>query len=342
MITVLLTDGEFTGMIRSLRQREDIRIVGFVFSSNAAHRVMLDSSYIAPAWDSPEYVPFLIDIIKKEDVDYIFPVVTRSLELMASIQDEIREKTGAVIVTPSYEAVSIANNKAKLYEALKDDPSTAEYITEFEVADSIGSLKDKIKAPCVIKPAVGENREGFFRVVSDDIWKKAFLEGRSDGKVCPSLLDKMEGDLHFEEPRLIMPYLPGKEWDADLLITEGRIISATVRQNLDMFGGLSACTVTCDEPRILEACGKIVSSLGLNGLCCISFKETEEGDLKLLEINPRAMGSIFVSGLGGNNLPLRLLSILSGEDDDMTFRITPSGIRASLYYDIIRMPEEET
>lgn len=341
MITVLLTDGEFTGMISSLRGREDIRIIGFVFSENAAHKEMLDRSYIAPAWDSPEYVPFLIDVIKKEDIDYIFPVVTRSLELMASIKDEIKKKTGAVIVTPSYEAVSIANNKAKLFDALKKDPSTAEYITEFEVADSIKRLRDIIKVPCVIKPAVGENREGFFRVVSDDMWQKAFLEGVSDGKVCPSLLDKMEGELHFAEPRLIMPYLPGKEWDADLLIVEGRIISATVRQNLDMFGGLSACTVTRDEPRVLEACGKIVSSLGLNGLCCISFKETEEGDLKLLEINPRAMGSIFVSAMGGNNLPLRLLSILSGEDDDMTLHLTPSGIRTSLYYDIIRMPEGE-
>lgn len=339
MITVLLTDGEFTGMIRSLRQREDIRIIGFVFSENAAHSALLDRSYIAPAWNSPEYVPFLIDVIKNEDIDYVFPVVTRSLELMASIEDEIRKKTNAVIVTPSYEAVSIANNKAKLYEALKKDPLTACYITEYEVADSIGRLKDKIRVPCVIKPVIGENREGFFRVVSDDTWQKAFLEGRSDGKICPSLLDKMESEHKFVEPRLIMPYLPGKEWDADLLVIEDRIISATVRQNLDMFGGLSACTVTCDEPHILEACRKIVSSLGLNGLCCISFKETKEGDLKLLEINPRAMGSIFISAMGGNNLPLRLLSILCGEDDDMAFRQTPSGIRASLYYDIIRMPE---
>lgn len=342
MVTVLLTDGEFTGMIRSLREREDIRIIGFVFSENAAHNAMLDRSYIAPSWDSPEYVPFLIDVIRNEKVDFVFPVVTRSLELMASVEQEIRQKTDAVIVTSSEQAISIANNKAKLFDHLQEDPSTSEYITDHKVVNTPGELKDNIRIPCVIKPVIGENREGFFRVVPDDTWRDAFLEGKSDGLICPSLLDHTDKDRAFDEPRLIMPYLPGTEWDADLLIIDGRIISATVRQNLYMFGGLSACTVTCEGQKVLKACEKIVASLGLKGLCCISFKETEDGELKLLEINPRAMGSIHVSSVGGNNLVLRLLSILLSEEDDMAFHLTPAGIRTSLYYDIIRLPEEKT
>ena len=85
MHTVLLTDGEFTGMIWALRDYGDVRIVGFVFSEYAAHREFLDASYIAPSWDDPEYVPFLEEIITKEKVDLVFPVVTKSLEFIASI-----------------------------------------------------------------------------------------------------------------------------------------------------------------------------------------------------------------------------------------------------------------
>ena len=82
MFTVLLTDGEFTGMIRALRDFDDVRIVGFVFSENAAHCEILDASYVAPAWDDPGYIAFLEDVIRKEKVDLVFPVVSKILEYM--------------------------------------------------------------------------------------------------------------------------------------------------------------------------------------------------------------------------------------------------------------------
>lgn len=341
MITILLTDGEFTGMIRAIRERPDVRIVGFLFSENAAHRTMLDQWYVAPSWDDPEYIPFLLDVVVKEKVDLIFPVVTKSLELMAEKAQEIHEKTGAMVVTSSASAIRVANNKAELFRALKNDPSTSEYITEFEIAETISELKDKITIPCAVKPVIGENKEGFFRVVTNEAWESAFREGKSGGLLCPALLDLADGASSMDEPRLIMPYLPGQEWDADLLVIDGKIVSATVRKNLDMFGGLSACTETSDDPRILAACEKIVSVLGLEYLCCISFKEDGAGDLKLLEINPRAMGSIYVSSIGGNSLVLRLLSFLRSESTDRDLCLTESGLRTSLYYDIVPLQEGE-
>ena len=339
MLTILLTDGEFTSMIHALRERPDVRIVGFLVSENAAHRAMLDSSYVAPSWDDQGYIPFLYDVILKEHVDFIFPIVTKSLELMASKAQEICEKTKAIVVTSSQESIAIANNKAALLQKLQEDPGTAEYITEYEIVHTIGELKENITTPCVVKPVRGENREGFYRVVFDETWQKAFLEGNSDGVLCPSMIENMDDNLRFDEPRLVMPYLPGQEWDADLLVIDGKIVSATIRKNLYMFGGLSAVTETSEDPRILQACEKIVNVLGLKYLCCISFKETAGGELKLLEINPRAMGSIQVSALGGNNIATRLLAILLSEPDDRAFRLTRGGLRTSLYYDIIPLPQ---
>ena len=62
-ITILLTDGEFTGMIRSLRECGDIRIVGFCFSDDAAHRAMLDKYYVAKISDNN--YEYLVDYIDK-------------------------------------------------------------------------------------------------------------------------------------------------------------------------------------------------------------------------------------------------------------------------------------
>jgi len=340
MITVLLTDGEFTGMIRALQKREDVRIVGFLCSENVAHRVMLDQWYIAPDWNDPKYIPFLYDVIEKEKVDFVFPIVTKSLELMASLKEEIYDRTKAVVVTSPYETIRIANNKAVLLQHLKMDPLTSEYITDFSVAETPAELKAQIRIPCAVKPVIGENKEGFLRVVSDEDWQRAFLQGEEGGLLCPSLLNLIDETSRFSEPRLVMEYLPGQEWDADLLVIDGKILSATIRKNMYMFGGLSACTETTHEPRILAACEKIVKTLGLEYLCCISFKEDEAGNIKLLEINPRAMGSIYVSAIAGNNLALRLLSVLLKEDEDRDFRLTCDGLRTSLYYDITPLPFE--
>lgn len=337
-ITILLTDGEFTGMIRSLRECGDVKIVGFCFSDDAAHRAMLDKYYIAPPWDDDSYIPFLCDVIEKEHVDYVFPVVTKSLSLMASAAEEIHCRTNAVVVTSPYGVIEKANNKAELFRTLSADESTAEYITEFDTCSTIGELKDKMHIPCAIKPVIGENKEGFVKAVSDSEWNDAFLSGNADRLICPSLLDLCDDDSVFAEQRIIMPYLPGQEWDADILVIDGRIISATVRKNLGMLDGLSACTETSDDPRILEACTKIVKVLGLEYLSCISFKEDEDGRLKLLEINPRAMGSIYVSSIGGNNLVKRLISILQGEDSGRDLRLTRPGIKASLFFDMAEVP----
>lgn len=340
MVTVLLTDGEFTGMIRSLREREDVRIIGFCVVKDVAHRMMLDAVYVAPRWDDPAYIPFLLDVIRKEQVDFVFPVVTKSLSLLASAADEIREKTGAVVITSSFPAIEKANHKDELFKTLQADPSTAEYVTKYSVAGTAGKLLEEIYIPCVVKPVIGENKEGFLKAVDDSAWETAFLKGEAGSLTCPSQLKLLGEEACFQEPRLVMPYLPGQEWDADVLVIKGEIVSATIRKNYDMFGGLSSCTETSEDARVLEAVRRIVHVLGLEYLACISFKEDADGRLKVLEINPRAMGSIHVSALGGNNLTTRLLSILLKETGDLSFHLTKQALKTSLYYDILPIPKQ--
>ena len=347
MYTVLLTDGEFTGMIRALREYGNVRIVGFVFSEYAAHSAMLDRSYIAPQWDDPGYFPFLEEVIRKENVDLVFPVVTKSLEYMASIASSIKEKTGATVVTSSENLIRIANNKASLLDFLESESSTKDFVTPHYVAKDLKELIEGIQKfedlgiSCVIKPTVGENRDGFLRIVSEKAYEEAFLEGRSSLLMTKKILASMSETLDFSTPMLIMPYLPGQEWDVDILAMEGRILSCTVRKNIGMLGGLSACTETSNHPELLRICEKILSVLPLSHIFCMSFKEDAEGKLKLLEINPRTMGSIYVSSLAGNSLVAAFFKNL--EDPDAfsgKAQITKAGCIASLYYEVMSLPDD--
>lgn len=343
----LLTDGEFTGMIRTLRSlTEKVRIIGFCSSENCAHSAMLDASYVAPAWNSPEFLPFLIEIINKEKVDYVFPVATLSLEYMARVKDEIYEKTGAFVISSKAESIEISNNKSKLFEVLEKENGIPEYIAPFTTVSTFGELRAAYEdhrsrgIKCITKPVRGENAEGFLKFVPQEEYVLSALNGTASHSVCIESFACFGKDEHLPCERLVMPFLPGKEWDVDVLSLNGKILAATVRSNSDMFGGLSACSTTENSPLLLEICAKIVEKLELSYLSCISFREDENGCPKLLEINPRAMGSIHLSTLAGNNLVEKLLALIEDPGIVSGFSspvVTAPGFTTSLYYDIIRV-----
>lgn len=356
MKTILLTDGEFTGMIRTLRSlSEPVRIAGFVSDENSAHTAMLDCFAAAPSWKDESYISFLIDYVKKEHVDYVFPIVTTGLLLMAENAGRVQEETGAVVITSKPESIRIANNKALLFDTLSRS-GLSEIITPFYTVRIAGELRRAVSSfeehgiQCISKPVCGENAEGFMRFVTEKEYAKKRLLGEAASLAVLSSFDCMNDEEQLPEERLVMPYLPGDEWDVDVLSENGSITAATVRKNLQMFGGLSACTVTVDRPDLLEYCRRIVRCLGLEYLSCISFRADENGAPKLLEINPRVMGSIHLSTLAGNNLAEKLFSSLeSAEKTEYSGKtennccgtknsetaVTRPGFTASLYYDLI-------
>lgn len=342
MKVFLLTDGEFTGLIRSLRSlNEKVRIIGICSSLKCAHSSMLDAVYVAPTNNDEEYFDFLINIIKKEKVNYIFPVATLGLEFMARVSGKIRELTGAAVITSSEKAIEISNDKCKLYNYLKSVDGLENVISDFQTAKDFGGLRKAYKhfnsngIPCIMKPLRGENAEGFLKFVDKNQFAVSALNGAGSHKIAIECFDEFSDDASLEGERLIMPYLSGREWDVDILADNGKIVSATVRINNDMLGGLSASSVTAENPQILEICKKIVSSIGLSYLSCISFKEDESGNPKLLEINPRTMGSIHLSTLAGNNLVSRLLDMLENKKEDSEIVLTKPDFSTALYYDII-------
>ena len=339
MKTILLTDGEFTGMIRTLRSlEEEVRIIGFVSSHLCAHITMLDKFYIAPASGTDKYLDFIIETARKENVDLIFPVVTTSLEFIAGHQERIYKESGAKVIISSERSVRIANNKALLYDFFSSTDLNS-IITPYYRAATLSELRFAVNAftdqgiDCISKPVRGENAEGFIRFTDNKTYLSETLTGTGSRLMSIDALGCQGSDITLPDERLVMPYLPGKEWDVDILSINGNLIAATVRQNHDMFGGLSACTTTASNDLLIDYCSRIVKMLNLDYLSCISFREDSDGNPKLLEINPRAMGSINLSSICGNNLVQQLLDIQELTETSGC-RITAPGITASLYYDL--------
>jgi carbamoyl-phosphate synthase large subunit len=67
---------------------------------------------------------------------------------------------------------------------------------------------------------------------------------------------------------------------------------------------------------IENLCKKTAETLGIKGPCCIQLKESENGELKIIEINPRFGGGTIFTTLAGANFPAMLLEMISNNNNN--------------------------
>jgi len=345
MHTVLLTDGEFTGLIRCLREGcgESLRTILLSTDPYFAHQSMGDAYYIVKDFSHPDYINDLIEIIQKEHVDVILPIETLGMERILEAGELILRETGARILSSPREAVSLCNNKQAFYLELARSgfsdlvPRYAVVHSAGELLSTIHSFQDDGILPC-IKRTSGENAEGFKIVIPKPDPADFYPKGMPGDRITITALAEMVGEKSAEEPfppYMVCEYLPGREWDCDILSKDGNALCVTIRENIRMNGGLTAVLRTSQNTLLESLCIKITSLFNLSYVSCISFREDSSGRPYLLEINPRMMGNIYVSSLSGNNYAKMALDLFDGLS---VFPNKPvDGIITSMYYNQARI-----
>jgi len=353
VFTVLLTDGAFTGLIRSLREAYagGVRIVGLSTDPDTSHQAILDAFYVVSSHDEPGYIDEIIQISKTENVDIIFPIVSEGIEDLMDNEAKILENSGARILSSPSSSLRISNDKGLLYSYLgeSDDPVISSLIPVFFLADTKTSLYEAIhkirgagKKPC-IKRRRGEDAAGFWIIDDDANYVSQLFYEEPKRIISQKILDIMLENVNENDaipPCMACEFLPGEEWDCDVLCMDGKLVSVTTRINLGMTGGLTSVLEVKDNPLLVSLCEGIVSALNLSYVVCISFRADADGHFFLLEINPRMMGNIYVSSLAGNNYVKMAIDLLYGK----TVQAVPpkTGIKTALYYDQLQItPRQE-
>jgi len=344
VLTVLLTDGAFTGLIRTLRAAysNEVRIVGLSTDPDTPHQAILDAFYVVSSHEDAGYIDALIRILKTEQVEIIFPIISEGLEALLIHEVRIFSETGARILSSPLQALTTANDKGLLYDYLRRSPDEALSAlspvfypagTKTALFDAVHAIRASGKIPC-IKRRRGEDAEGFW-IIDDSADFLSQLFSKPPGRILSEkmLAGMLEGVGDYDPipPYLVCEYLPGEEWDCDVLSKNGELLSVTTRINLCMAGGLTSVLEVRDHPFLASCCSKIVASLKLSYVACISFRADADGRFFLLEINPRMMGNIYVSTLAGNNYVKMAIDLLRGHE---IHPVPPkNGIRTALYYD---------
>ncbi len=320
-LTVLMTGAGAPGapgIIRCYRNNEEreLRIVGVDMKEHVPTIDILDSFHTVPAASSGDFCDRLLDIAIKEKASVVQSIVTRELDVLADEKDRFEEK-GIRLCCPDRRAISIANDKGKLYDHMKENGLiTPDYI-KVKTVDEFRTACRELgypNRPICFKPTKGNGSRGF-RIIDEGVDSFDLLFNEKPNSLYITM-DQILSILSSRDEMpelLVMEYMPGDEYSVDTLADNGMTITAIPRKRLKMSGGISVdCVVEKNGP-IIEYCKQINEALKLDGNIGIQVRADSNGVYKILEINPRLQGSVVACQAAGVNLPYLAIKKALGE-----------------------------
>lgn len=309
--TVLLTGVGLDGgpdVIRALRADEELgaRVIGVDLSPEVAGRYLCDAFHTVPPRDDPSYVAEVARIAESEGARLIYPLPTFDQEIFASAREALEARGFAVAVSPP-DAVRICNDKWVLYERLREThphllPETRRVTSASQLEETARAFGYPRRRVCV-RRRLSRGAIGLRVLDAGPARLEALLHERPGSPLVSleELLDCLGQADRFPE-YLVQEYLPGEEWDVDLLCRAGQTPIAASRRSLAMVGGAAAHAVLEPREQIVGLSREIAGELGLEAVVNIAFRGNEQDTPKLLEINPRIPMSILCALGGGVNL----------------------------------------
>ncbi|MDO3408527.1 ATP-grasp domain-containing protein [Saccharibacillus sp. CPCC 101409] len=264
-----------------------------------------------PEVEGEEYIRFCLDFCKRNGIDLFIPRL--HMELIAHHLDRFEEIGTRVMVCGNIELLESMMNKEKFYLSLEgkgvvDIPEYRVVNTAEGFADAYRELSQSGSRVC-FKPTESEGGMGF-RIIkegSGDPLKELYgwvtLETTFDEAY--RTLSSVE---RFDD-LMVMEMLEDEEYSIDCLAdAEGRLLTAIPRRksegrvyHLEQSGELLALS-----NRIAENC-RIPYAFNIQ-------VKYNKGVPKLLEINPRMSGGLYITCLSGVNIPYLAVQAAFGEE----------------------------
>jgi carbamoyl-phosphate synthase large subunit len=294
------------GIIKSLTKLGYIDLFIADANDEVSGRYLIPQKFFCiPRADDPSFCEEVLDLCTREKINVVFPLVTKELLRFSENLDTF-QKHGVKVIVSEPESLSIAVNKCRLYEHLNKNKIE---LPGFKVATNYKEFLDAInfigypEKPFCIKPGFSNGSRGV-RIVDSSIDKFDLLFNHKPNALCIGY-DELNSILKLQAfPELLVSeVLPGHEITIDTIVDDGRVELILPRKRLKMVNGISVQGEFFYNESIVKYTSQVLNSLQLDGPIGIQLKQNNDGDYRILEINPRIQGTS-VAALGLNiNLP---------------------------------------
>lgn len=321
MIKVLITgcsmhSNDLINVLRNNADEEEISIVGINCEDTALLRKGVDSGYIVPRIDDPDYVPTLMEICIKEKVDVILPFITAELPLAVKYKP-VLEAVGTKVSVTSGESLSIVGDKVRMAErypqlmprqrVLGGDGERIEQLRMFE--KQIGFPEKRICMKLHDKCggvgfAVIDEKRGLDLTRINKFGQNRYITNL----MAEQLLQ------NTDETVILQEYEEGIDYSLCILAENGKVLhSLGFAADIMSFGSAMAARIKKNQ-QAEEIAELVTSETELDGNACFDFMMKKDGTVKLLEVNPRLSASLPFIAKAGLNLPyMRVKQLLGGD-----------------------------
>ena len=270
--------------IKSLKMvNYPVRIVASDSNPFSAGFFMSDAYEVLPEIDSKLYITRLLEIVTKHKINVLMPSSGYDIYQYSANKEKLL-KLGALPVVSDIKTMKICRDKIQTFDYLSK---------KFELPFTTLDYKKVKGFPLIAKPRYGKGSKGIVKINNENELKYVSFNSEN---------------LIFQE------YLPGTEYTIDVLSDlECEPILAVPRVRVETRAGISTVGTIVKDENISETCKSIAKYLKIRGPCCIQMKESNDGILKIVEVNPRMGGGTIFAALAGANFPAMILDMVNGK-----------------------------
>ena len=249
---------------------DDLKIVVTDHSEVAPAMAFADKAYLVPLISDPDYIPMILDICKKEQIEAITTLIDPEIMLLAKHREEF-EKLGVLVLAPYEETAKLCFNKYELYRFLTEHQintiRTYGTFKEFEDAFRAG----EIAFPVFVKPREGSGSVGARKIETMELLRQVTEEDKS---------------------LIIQELMTGKDLDADVYVdtVSHKPVAMFSKRKLSTTIGGANKTISFKDETLFAFIKSILSVMQFNGPLDMDFFY-QNGQYYLSEINPRLGGA---------------------------------------------------
>jgi len=257
------------------------KIIGIDIDENSAGLYFCDKRFICPKVDAPDYLDFITNLCKDEEISLIIPSRDADVRFFSKNKEAFLS-TKVMVANP--ESVRICYDKLEFSDFLKQN--------QLPGIKTWQEISPEIKYPCIIKPRTGAASSGFKIINSEKELREAWKEGL-----------------------IIQEFVKGVEHTVDYFANfEGKALSIVPRIRLKIITGESKIGLTIYNKEIISQTKLLAEKLRLIGHNVIQCFALNDGSIKFIEVNPRFGGASNLSFAAGRPTPQFLVRMLQGKE----------------------------
>ena len=265
-------------------------------------------SHQVPLTHSPDYVPSLLNIARSERIDFVIPLIDLELQALSEAREQFAQ-SGCHVVISSPRVVRTCGDKLATYQFLCEHgiPTARTWLPD-EVVN-----RQEHTFPYFLKPRRGSASKGN-HVIRDYADLKAFVPRVPDA--------------------IIQELLPGIEHTLDVYTGyDGRPRCVVPRRRVEVRGGEVTKALTVRHEGIIHTGVRVVEALGeCVGLITIQLFLRPDGQMHVIEINPRFGGGVPLAIHAGADFPRWLLAEWLGQRPEIRLDEFRDGVMMLRYH----------